>query len=31
VAKDGKSSATVSLGLRFNDQDLAALIGLLAR
>ncbi len=31
VAKDGKSSATFSLGLRFNDQDLAALIGLLAR
>lgn len=31
VSKDGKSSATFSLGLRFNDQDLAALIGLLAR
>ena len=31
VSKDGKQSATISLGLRFNDQDLAALIGLLAR
>ncbi len=31
ISKDNKQSATVSLGLRFNDQDLAALIGLLAR
>jgi phospholipid/cholesterol/gamma-HCH transport system substrate-binding protein len=31
ISKDGKASATISLGLRFNDQDLAALIGLLAR
>lgn len=31
ISKDGKQSATISLGLRFNDQDLAALIGLLAR
>ncbi len=31
ISKDGNTSATISLGLRFNDQDLAALIGLLAR
>lgn len=31
ISKDGKQSATISLGLRFNDQDLAALVGLLAR
>jgi phospholipid/cholesterol/gamma-HCH transport system substrate-binding protein len=31
ISKDGEASATISLGLRFNDQDLAALIGLLAR
>lgn len=31
VSKDGSQSATISFGLRFNDQDLAALIGLLAR
>jgi phospholipid/cholesterol/gamma-HCH transport system substrate-binding protein len=31
VSRDGKQSATISFGLRFNDQDLAALIGLLAR
>lgn len=31
ISKDGNASATISLGLRFNDQDLAALIGLLAR
>lgn len=31
VSKTGDQSATISLGLRFNDQDLAALIGLLAR
>lgn len=31
ISKDGKQSATISLGLRFTDQDLAALIGLLAR
>ncbi len=31
ISKDGKQSATISLGLRFNDQDLAALIGALAR
>jgi phospholipid/cholesterol/gamma-HCH transport system substrate-binding protein len=31
VSKDGNQSATISLGLRFNDQDLAALIGLVAR
>jgi phospholipid/cholesterol/gamma-HCH transport system substrate-binding protein len=31
ISKDGSQSATISLGLRFNDQDLAALIGLLAR
>lgn len=31
LSKDGHQSATISVGLRFNDQDLAALIGLLAR
>ena len=31
ISKDGKQSATFSLGLRFNDQDLAALIGIFAR
>jgi phospholipid/cholesterol/gamma-HCH transport system substrate-binding protein len=31
ISKDGKRSATFSLGLRFNDQDLAALIGIFAR
>lgn len=31
ISKDGNASATISLGLRFNDQDLAALIGLVAR
>ena len=31
VSKDKKQSATFSLGLRFNDQDLAALIGIFAR
>lgn len=31
ISKDGKQSATVSLGLRFTDQDLAALIGIFAR
>lgn len=31
VSKDGHQSATISMGLRFNDQDLAALVGLLAR
>ncbi len=31
VSKDGSQSATFSLGLRFNDQDLAALIGIFAR
>ncbi len=31
ISKDGKTSATISLGLRFTDQDLAALIGLFAR
>ncbi|MBY0517412.1 MAG: MlaD family protein [Bacteriovoracaceae bacterium] len=31
ISKEGKQSGTFSLGLRFNDQDLAALIGLLAR
>lgn len=31
ISKTGKQSATLSVGLRFNDQDLAALIGLLAR
>lgn len=31
ISKEGKQSATISLGLRFNDQDLAALIGIFAR
>jgi phospholipid/cholesterol/gamma-HCH transport system substrate-binding protein len=31
ISKDGSQSATFSLGLRFNDQDLAALIGIFAR
>ncbi len=31
ISKDGKQSATISAGLRFNDQDLAALIGIFAR
>jgi phospholipid/cholesterol/gamma-HCH transport system substrate-binding protein len=31
ISKDGKASATFSLGLRFTDQDLASLIALLAR
>jgi len=31
ISKDGKQSATISLGLRFTDQDLAALIGIFAR
>jgi phospholipid/cholesterol/gamma-HCH transport system substrate-binding protein len=31
ISKDGNASATLSLGLRFSDQDLAALIGILAR
>lgn len=31
VSTDNHQSATISLGLRFNDQDLAALIGLLSR
>lgn len=31
ISKDGSQSATISLGLRFSDQDMAALIGLLAR
>ena len=31
ISKDGQQSATISLGLRFTDQDLAALIGLLSR
>ncbi len=31
VSKDKKQSATVSLGLRFSDQDLAALVGIFAR
>lgn len=31
ISKDGQQSATFSLGLRFNDQDLAAVLGLLAR
>lgn len=31
ISKDGKHSATISLGLRFSDQDLAALVGLFAR
>src|SRR5690606_27072796 len=31
ISKDDKQSATISLGLRFSDQDLAALIGMFAR
>lgn len=31
ISKDGKQSATISFGLRFTDQDLAALIGIFAR
>ena len=31
ISKDGKQSATISMGLRFNDQDLAALVGIFAR
>lgn len=31
ISKAGEQSATIGLGLRFNDQDLAALIGLLSR
>lgn len=31
ISKEGKQSATISLGLRFTDQDLAALIGIFAR
>ena len=31
ISKDGKQSATISLGLRFSDQDLAALVGIFAR
>ena len=31
ISKDGSQSATFSLGLRFSDQDLAALIGIFAR
>ena len=31
ISKTGHQSATISLGLRFTDQDLAALIGLVAR
>lgn len=31
ISKDGQQSATISLGLRFTDQDLAALIGIFAR
>jgi phospholipid/cholesterol/gamma-HCH transport system substrate-binding protein len=31
ISKDGNQSATFSLGLRFTDQDLAALIALFAR
>ncbi|WP_408099050.1 MlaD family protein [Peredibacter sp. HCB2-198] len=31
ISKDGKQSATLSMGLRFSDQDLAALIGIFAR
>lgn len=31
ISKDGKQSATISMGLRFSDQDLAALIGIFAR
>lgn len=31
ISKVGKQSATISLGLRFSDQDLAALVGIFAR
>jgi len=31
VSKDGSQSATFALGLRFSDQDLAALVGILSR
>lgn len=31
ISKDSHQSATFSLGLRFTDQDLAALVGMLAR
>ena len=31
ISKDGSQSATISLGLRFTDQDLVALLGILAR
>jgi phospholipid/cholesterol/gamma-HCH transport system substrate-binding protein len=31
ISKDGRQSATISLGLRFSDQDLAALVGIFAR
>ncbi len=31
ISKENKQSATISLGLRFSDQDLAALIGIFAR
>ncbi len=31
ISKDRNQSATVSLGLRFTDQDLAALVGIFAR
>ena len=31
VSKDAKQSATISFGLRFSDQDLAALVGIFAR
>lgn len=31
ISKDGHQSATISMGLRFSDQDLAALIGIFAR
>ncbi len=31
ISKNGKQSATISLGLRFSDQDLAALVGIFAR
>ncbi len=31
ISKDNKQSATISLGLRFSDQDLAALVGIFAR
>jgi hypothetical protein len=31
ISKSGSQSATFSLGLRFSDQDLAALVGIFAR